>query len=169
MYIKNLNISIMEPGYLHILIPIIISFYGVWAPPFLDPLFVIFFLMLNISWIIFKDECIVSYFHKKQNNPNYKLGDNIDISDNEELVGKSSVKAISIYLTIAYLINLVFILSRLQLALTTKVLIILSYVFYVVYMILLKLRPEWIIRILHLGIYSITLVVFVIDILSHGQ
>lgn len=158
----------MDPGYLHILFPIIISLYGIWAPPFLDPLFVVYFLMLNISWIVFKNECIISYFYKKQQNPDYKLGDNIDVSDNEELVGKASVKALSTYLFITYFINLVFILTRLKLEFETKVLVILSYVAYAIYMILLRLRPQWIVRVVHLGLYILTLIVFVMDVYRHG-
>jgi hypothetical protein len=167
-YINNLINNIMDLYYLHILFPIIISLYGIWAPPFLDPLFVVYFLMLNTSWIVFKNECIISYFYKKQQNPDYKLGDNIDVKDFDDLIGKTNARALSLYISITYFINLFFVLTRLKLEFATKVLVILSYVAYAIYMILLRLRPQWIVRVVHLGLYILTLIVFVMDVYRHG-
>ena len=42
------------------------------------------YLLLLSSWIIYKNECIISYFYKEKNYKNYKLGDNPhDVSDIE--------------------------------------------------------------------------------------
>ena len=50
-----------------------------------DEIYIISFLIIPFSWIICKDECIISYFVKKYKNPNYILGnepDNVkDITD----------------------------------------------------------------------------------------
>ena len=43
-----------------------------------DQVYIISFLIIPFSWIICKDECIISYFVKKYKNPNYILGDEPD-------------------------------------------------------------------------------------------
>ena len=48
---------------------------------FFDKLYVISFISIPFSWIICKDECIISYVMKKIENPNYILGNVKDISD----------------------------------------------------------------------------------------
>ncbi len=40
----------------------------------LDKLYMISFVLIPFSWVIFKDECIISYITKKIENPNYILG-----------------------------------------------------------------------------------------------
>ena len=43
---------------------------------------VIYFLIIMSSWIVYKNECIISYYWKEKNYKNYKLGDNPDdVSD----------------------------------------------------------------------------------------
>jgi hypothetical protein len=39
-----------------------------------DKFYMYIFISRPISWIIFKDECIISYIVKKYNNPDYELG-----------------------------------------------------------------------------------------------
>jgi len=43
-----------------------------------DKLYIISFASITFSWIIFKDECVVSYIIKKIENPNYILGNEPD-------------------------------------------------------------------------------------------
>jgi hypothetical protein len=41
-------------------------------------LFILVYTLTPISWMLCKDECFISYFVKKFNNPEYKLGDSPD-------------------------------------------------------------------------------------------
>ena len=41
-------------------------------------LFILVYTLTPISWMLCKDECFISYFVKKFNNPDYKLGDSPD-------------------------------------------------------------------------------------------
>jgi hypothetical protein len=73
-------------GSLHLCGMIIENVYGfLIEDKILDNLYLISFLLLPLSWIICKDECIISYLLKKYQNPYYQLGDEPentkDISD----------------------------------------------------------------------------------------
>uniref|UniRef100_A0A6C0HSH7 Uncharacterized protein n=1 Tax=viral metagenome TaxID=1070528 RepID=A0A6C0HSH7_9ZZZZ len=51
-----------------------------------DKIYLTIFLSIPISWILCKDECIISYIIKKYNNKNYILGDNPEnVDDISEL------------------------------------------------------------------------------------
>lgn len=64
-------------GYLHLLLSILKYIYGYIFPSILlfDSLYIILFAAIPLSWILFKNECLLSYFIKKYENNNYKLGD----------------------------------------------------------------------------------------------
>lgn len=74
-------------GILHLCGMIIENIYGFVfvKTDYLDKLYIISFISIPFSWIICKDECIISYITKKMENPNYILGNdpgNVkDISD----------------------------------------------------------------------------------------
>ena len=57
-------------GILHILIGIIISFYAFIFPKnFLyDFLYILFIILLLFSWILFENQCVISYYYNKMNN-----------------------------------------------------------------------------------------------------
>lgn len=80
-YVKNII------GYLHLLLCIFKYIYGYVFPSILlfDSLYIAFFAIIPLSWIFLKGECITSYFIKKYENNNYKLGDDAynykDITD----------------------------------------------------------------------------------------
>jgi hypothetical protein len=40
-----------------------------------DTLYIMSFVSIPFSWVLCKDECIISYITKKIENPNYMLGD----------------------------------------------------------------------------------------------
>ena len=42
---------------------------------FMDQLYLVSFVCIPYSWLLCKDECIISYMIKKYENPNYILGD----------------------------------------------------------------------------------------------
>ena len=64
-------------GILHLYGMIIQNLYGFIIPKniLFDKLYIINFASIALSWIICKDECIISYIVKKIENPQYNLGD----------------------------------------------------------------------------------------------
>jgi hypothetical protein len=64
-------------GIVHLCGMILESIYGFIFSKnvLLDKLYISTFTLIPFSWIVFKDECIVSYIIKKYENPNYILGD----------------------------------------------------------------------------------------------
>jgi len=64
-------------GYIHLLLCIFKYTYGYIFPSILliDSLYIILFAVIPLSWIFFNGECILSYFIKKYEDNNYKLGD----------------------------------------------------------------------------------------------
>jgi hypothetical protein len=74
-------------GIIHLCGMILESTYGFLFSKnvLLDKLYMSTFALIPFSWIVFKDECIVSYIIKKYENPNYILGnepnDARDITD----------------------------------------------------------------------------------------
>lgn len=74
-------------GIIHLCGMIIENSYGfiIIKNVFFDKLYIISFVSIPFSWIICKNECIISYIIKKIENPNYILGnepENVkDISD----------------------------------------------------------------------------------------
>jgi len=74
-------------GVIHLCGMIIENIYGfiIGKNTLFDKLYIISFVSIPLSWLLCKDECIISYAMKKLENHNYKLGDepeNVkDISD----------------------------------------------------------------------------------------
>jgi hypothetical protein len=64
-------------GFIHLCGMVIQNLYGFIfiKNETLDKLYMISFVTIPFSWIICKDECIISYISKKIENPSYKLGD----------------------------------------------------------------------------------------------
>lgn len=63
-------------GIFHLCGMIIENIYGfiIWKNILFDKLYIISFVSIPLSWVICKDECIISYMMKKIENPNYVLG-----------------------------------------------------------------------------------------------
>ena len=79
MNISN-KISSNYVGIIHVYGMIIENIYG-FIPHFFisnirffDKLYILSFVFIPLSWIVCKDECIISYISKKVENPNYQLG-----------------------------------------------------------------------------------------------
>uniref|UniRef100_A0A6C0JXA2 Uncharacterized protein n=1 Tax=viral metagenome TaxID=1070528 RepID=A0A6C0JXA2_9ZZZZ len=71
-------------GIVHLGGIILENLYGFIFPPFifLDNIYAITFISIPFSWILCKDECIISYIVKKWNDPTYIMGTNpADASD----------------------------------------------------------------------------------------
>ena len=71
----NLNIS-KYIGIYHLCGMIIQNVYGLITVKneLLDKIYIISFVSIPFSWVICKNECIISYIAKKLENPNYVLG-----------------------------------------------------------------------------------------------
>jgi hypothetical protein len=70
-------------GILHLFGMVIENIYGfvITKNVLFDKLYVISFISIPFSWIICKDECIISYLVKKYENPKYILGSEPDNSN----------------------------------------------------------------------------------------
>jgi hypothetical protein len=74
-----MNITLVKVlGILHLFGMIIKNIYGIIIAKniIFDKIYLIIFLSIPASWILFKDECIISYVIKKYNNKQYVLGNN---------------------------------------------------------------------------------------------
>lgn len=151
-------------AFLHVIFPLIISLYCLWAPPILDNLYVIYFIGLNISWLVFKDECLVSYVYKKLKQSDYKLGDDPSVADYDNLLGKNNAKIFVFYLLVMYLVNMVFVISRVGYTNITRILLVVSTFMYVVYVILFRINKKLLIYPLHILVYVITLIAVIYEI-----
>lgn len=89
-------------GIFHLFGMIIENIYGfiVWKNILVDKLYIISFVSIPFSWVIFKDECIISYMMKKIENPNYVLG-----SEPENVKDISNLFANEYQYTIFYNVN----------------------------------------------------------------
>lgn len=73
---KNNIINKNIIGYIHIFLGIVKDIYGYIFPQILilDAIYLIIFACIPLLWIINKGECIISYYSKKCENPDYQLG-----------------------------------------------------------------------------------------------
>lgn len=94
----NLNIS-KSIGFIHLFGMIIQNTYGFIIPKyyFFDKLYLITFLSIPFSWILFKNECLISYLTKKLENPNYILGSNPDDVKDVSLLFKTKEQYMIFY------------------------------------------------------------------------
>ena len=52
-----------------------------------------YILLLLTSWLLMKDECIITYMYKKWLDPSYVMGtDGMDLADAEQIFGKDPVR-----------------------------------------------------------------------------
>lgn len=97
----NINIIV---GILHFLLAIIIPFYGIlFKKSWFDYIYILYTILVVISWTFFNGECMLTYYHKKQQNENYNAGeDSTDLTDMNSLFGSKEmvyyVITISIFL-----------------------------------------------------------------------
>lgn len=80
----GLNISIQQSvGLLHLGAMVTENIYGFIFPKTFgyDPAYMTLFLSIPLSWLAFKNECIISYLVKKYENPQYCMGSNPENSD----------------------------------------------------------------------------------------
>jgi len=74
-----MNITLVKMlGILHLFGMVTKNIYGIIIAKniIFDRIYLTIFLSIPVSWILFKDECIISYAIKKYNNKQYILGNN---------------------------------------------------------------------------------------------
>ena len=67
-------------GFFHIffaVMAILLSVFYKWIRTY----FVFYIEVEMLSWLIFNNECLFSYLHKKEKNPKYKLGESSELTD----------------------------------------------------------------------------------------
>jgi len=99
-------------GIAHVVLSFILSIYFLWAPAALDFYYLMYFLLLNISWSLMKNECLVSYLFKILENPRYKMGSTSDVADYDSVLGAQQAGIFLNYILVMYLVNIVAIAIR---------------------------------------------------------
>ena len=98
-------------AYIHITFSLVLSTYFLWRSDFLDLYFLLFFILMNLSWVIFNNECLLSYLYKGLNNPDYVLGQTTSIDDFILVLGKANAQIFVEYLIpLIYIVNITAIL-----------------------------------------------------------
>lgn len=118
-------------AYLHIGLSAVVASYFLWSGAGLDKYFIVYFCLLNISWVLFNDECLISYFHKIHMDDSYKMGANKSISDYDLVLGERLSGQFVNLLLFMYLFNMFVILNRVDNKLPVLA-VILSYMTYIV-------------------------------------
>ena len=91
-------------AYIHITFSLILTTYFLWRSEFLDLYALLYFILMNLSWVIFNNECLVSYLYKKLNDSNYFLGKTTTIDDYILVLGETNA-----HIFVEYLIPLIYI------------------------------------------------------------
>ena len=127
-------------GLIHIILSFILSLYFIWRKDEYDIYFILYFCIINISWVFMKNECIISYMAKKLHNNDYKLGDNLNIEDYDSVISPEISNFFLNYVLLMYIVNLLVIvyISDIKTVLKVSLLgVLFSYTSYV-----LSLRKE---------------------------
>jgi len=93
-------------GYFHILISAAAASYFIWSERTYDKYFIVFFCLLNISWILFSDECLLTYLFKIYSDEKYKLGTDNRVSDYDIVFGEEISPTVVVFLLFMYLLNM---------------------------------------------------------------
>ena len=123
--LANLEVS-RKIGWIHIICYFTKNTYGIYSSFIyihtkqihirnqLDAAYLALFIGLLISWIFFLDECLISYFVKKINNPKYKLGDDSDNMEDMIILfeNKDKYKQFENTMTICYFVSLYIVAYR---------------------------------------------------------
>ena len=103
-----------------------------------DKLFILLFILGKLSWIVFKDECFISYLYKRVNNKDYVLGDNsTELSDILNIVKNEKLKYL-LYIAlllfpVIYALEIFYVNSRIGLLPTNILILVLLFYFIYLY------------------------------------
>jgi hypothetical protein len=134
---KNNYTSIILSA-LHAITGLLASSYGlIFNKSWVDDIFILYFVLLVLSWTLFKGECAISYIYNLYKNPNYKVGEDATASDILELFGNNK----TIYLIYSISLTILTVTSNIILLLRNgypKYILYSSILLFLLYSILLK-------------------------------
>lgn len=128
-------------GFINIVLSFIFSIYFLWAPARFDLYYLVYFLLLSISWSIMKNECAISYLFKYIGDPNYQMGNTADVEDYNVVLGSTAGSLFLNYVLFMYIFNLVFIASRFK-GWRNQLAVLLAIVSYGIYISMLRLSKK---------------------------
>lgn len=130
--------------YIHVLMSFIVSLYFIYSNSAYDIYYILYFCLVNISWVVFYNECILSYIYKKLDDHTYKIGDTTDIKDYTIVLGNKGATIFLNYILIMYAFNIMYLLFYSTSIESLKIPIALSFITFMLYITILraKLSPE---------------------------
>ena len=129
-------------GLFHIILSFIASIYFIWRNNYLDTYYILYFCIINISWVLMKNECIVSYISKKLENNDYKMGETTDLKDYETILGSEISNVFLNYLLTMYIVNLLLIVYTSNIKNPLKISLLGVIFSYTLYILSLKNKTE---------------------------
>jgi hypothetical protein len=160
------NILYKMCGIMHFILFVITAIYIFIFPNkiWIDILYILYFLFVNIHWVFLDGECIVAYIYNKFLDKSYKRGSepskNQDIMDLfNNIIDEKYIHIIILLLLILYLYNVFFVLKRNNFNLVIISLVIISYIIYIT---LMRIKANFAKKYsyVHLIIYLFTLIYY---------
>jgi len=101
-------------GAFHIIFLLFVSSYGlIFNKSWVDDIFILYFVLLVLSWTLLKGECIISYIYNLYKNPNYTAGEDLNAGDILEFFGNKTIYLIfSVFIGILTVISNIILLLR---------------------------------------------------------
>ena len=128
-------------GFVHVVLSFIFSIYFLWAPARFDLYYLVYFLLLSISWSIMKNECAISYLFKYIGDADYEMGENEEVEDYNAILGPIAGNIFLNYVLFMYIFNLVFITWRFK-GQRNQLAIVVATVSYGLYISMLRLSKK---------------------------
>ena len=128
-------------GFVHVVLSFIFSIYFLWAPAKFDLYYLVYFLLLSISWSIMKNECAISYLFKYIGDADYQMGDSAEVEDYNAILGPIAGNIFLNYVLFMYIFNLVFITWRFK-GQRNQLAIVVATVSYGLYISMLRLSKK---------------------------
>lgn len=128
-------------GFIHVVLSFIFSIYFLWAPARFDLYYLVYFLLLSISWSIMKNECAISYLFKYIGDSDYQMGDNEEVEDYNAVLGPIAGSVFLNYVLFMYIFNLVFIALRTK-GIREQLAIVVATVSYGLYISMLRIAKK---------------------------
>ena len=128
-------------GFVHVVLSFIFSIYFLWAPARFDLYYLVYFLLLSISWSIMKNECAISYLFKYIGDADYQMGDSAEVEDYNAILGPIAGNIFLNYVLFMYIFNLVFITWRFK-GQRNQLAIVVATVSYGLYISMLRLSKK---------------------------
>jgi hypothetical protein len=125
-------------AHIHVLISFTVSIYFIYRQNQYDIYYVLYFCLLNISWTLFNNECLVSFMYKKLENNNYKLGETTDVEDYDIVLGEKNSMIFLNYILTMYAFNLMYLLFFSKSIESIKIPVIMAFLSFMLYIVILR-------------------------------